>query len=52
MDSLIGKKAKGFKFSGAPTYVSHSMDVYNGVVGKIVYVNSDIIQIKFSSGKS
>lgn len=52
MESLIGKKAKGFKFSGSPTYVPHSMDAYNGVVGVITYTNSNIIQIKFSSGKS
>lgn len=51
MDSLIGKKAKGFKFNGEkPNYVSHSMDQYNGVVGVIRYTNSDVVQIKFSSG--
>jgi hypothetical protein len=52
MESLIGKKAKVFKFSVSPTYVPHSMDAYNGVVGVITYTNSNIIQIKFSSGKS
>ena len=52
MDSLIGKKAKGFKFSGSPTYVPNRMDQYNGVVGVITYTNSDVIQIKFPSGGS
>lgn len=47
MESLIGKKAKGFKFSGAPTYVPNIMDKYNGVVGRIVYVGSGVVQIKF-----
>ena len=52
MEDLLGKEIRGFKFSGSPTYFPHSMDAYNGVVGKIVYANSDVIQIKFSSGKS
>lgn len=50
MDSLIGKKAKGFKFSGKPTYGPNRMDKYNGVVGKIVYVGSGVAQIKFPDG--
>lgn len=52
MESLIGKKAKGFKFKGNPTYVPTRMDQYNGVVGVITYTDGNVIQIKFSSGKS
>ena len=52
MESLIGKKAKGFKFSGSPTYVPTRMDKYNGVVGKITYSNDKVVQIKFPDGQS
>jgi hypothetical protein len=52
MESLIGKKAKGFKFSGSPTYVHSRMNQYNGVVGKITYTNSDVVQIKFPDDQS
>ena len=51
MESLIGKKAKGFKFSGYPTHV-FGMEVYDGLVGKIIYSDTRTAQIKFSSGKS
>lgn len=51
MEDLLGKEIRGFKFSGGPGYL-HAMNKYNGVVGKIVYANSDVIQIKFPDGKS
>ena len=52
MDSLVGKKAKGFKFSGAPTYIPNIMSKYDGVLGRIVYTDGNVVQIRFPDDKS
>lgn len=50
--SLVGRQAKGFEFSGSPTYIPNSMSKYDGVLGKIVYADGNIVQIRFPDGKS
>lgn len=51
MESLIGRKAKGFKFSGYPTHTK-DMDKYDGVVGEICgYTIGTVRSIKFPSGQ-
>jgi hypothetical protein len=50
MESLIGKKAKGFKFSGRRPNYNPLMDEFENVIGEIRYTNSDVIQIKFPNG--
>jgi hypothetical protein len=52
MESLIGKQIKGFKFTGRPTYLPDNMDRYNGVVGKIIYAGSDVVQVKFPNNST
>lgn len=50
MEDLIGKKAKGFKFSGYPTHIKY-MDKYDGVVGEISnYTTGTVRSIKFPDG--
>jgi hypothetical protein len=46
-DSLIGKKMKGFKFSGHTVGYNFAMDNYIGVIGTIKSVRSDTVTVKF-----
>jgi hypothetical protein len=51
MEDLIGRKVKGFKFSGYPTHTK-AMEKYDGVVGEIsIYTFGTVRSIKFPDGK-
>lgn len=46
MEDLLGKEIRGFKFSDSPGYILRMND-YIGVIGKIIYVSSDSVSVKF-----
>lgn len=48
MDSLIGKKAKGFKFENGPGYMPR-MKKYNNIIGTIINHNKNVCHIKFDN---
>ena len=52
-ESIVGKKARGFKFTGYPTY-TRAMDRYNDVVGEIRWYDArmNACSIKFPDGQS
>jgi hypothetical protein len=51
MENLIGRKAKGFEFSGYPTHTK-DMDKYDGVVGEICnYTTGPVRSIRFPDGQ-
>ena len=51
MESIRGKKAKGFEFEGRPTFMP-SMIKYIGVVGTITGCNTSTASIGFDDGES
>jgi hypothetical protein len=46
MEDLLEKEIRGFKFRDGPGYVPRMND-YIGVIGKIRYVSSDSVSVKF-----
>ena len=51
MEDLIGRKAKGFKYSGYPTHTK-AMEKYDGVVGEICgYTTGTVRSIRFPDGQ-